>query len=386
MTNAIIEINRAKSALAKAQSIHEVLEIKSSAMAMALLADARGAKETAIIAKEIELRSARKAGDFLQDIQRRSPMFAGGEAEPSTVYKETLNASGVGRTTAWRWQQLADLPDEEFEAYIAKGHEKDHELSTRGAVSVARRYKRDRKQERERKAIIEKAEPQQWLAGEFQLDHVYVADTITKQFRDTLPDDFIDMIATDPPWSEEGLECYEGLGALAVKKLRPGGICMAYTTPLYMPECIELLSAYLDYVWTVCAWQPDNNIRIWKWELYPTYKPILIFKKPGGTKPTFDWSPDGLKVTRQKSWHQWEQGPDAFFRYIRIFTNPGDLVVDPFSGGGTVPYCAKRLNRHFIAFDKDEKAVAMTQARLELADEHGPWDPDGKDNDSGNDT
>ncbi len=48
--------------------------------------------------------------------------------------------------------------------------------------------------------------------------------------------------------------------------------------------------------------------------------------------------------------------PDAMFRkIIRLLTEPGELVVDPFAGGGTTAYAAEVESRRHISFEKDEK-------------------------------
>lgn len=48
--------------------------------------------------------------------------------------------------------------------------------------------------------------------------------------------------------------------------------------------------------------------------------------------------------------------PDGLFReIIQIFSNPGDLVLDPFSGGGTTAFAAEAEGRRHISFEKDEK-------------------------------
>ena len=48
--------------------------------------------------------------------------------------------------------------------------------------------------------------------------------------------------------------------------------------------------------------------------------------------------------------------PDAMFReIIQIFSNPGDLVLDPFAGGGTTAFAAEAEGRRHISFELKEK-------------------------------
>jgi len=46
-----------------------------------------------------------------------------------------------------------------------------------------------------------------------------------------------------------------------------------------------------------------------------------------------------------------ELAPIILERVIRLTTNAGDLVCDPFSGGGSTAYMAEKLGRHWIVGD-----------------------------------
>ncbi len=52
-------------------------------------------------------------------------------------------------------------------------------------------------------------------------------------------------------------------------------------------------------------------------------------------------------------------------RIIKLVTDEGDTVLDPFCGSGTTLVAAKRLNRHAIGIDVSAEAIALTQKRLE---------------------
>jgi site-specific DNA-methyltransferase (adenine-specific) len=52
-------------------------------------------------------------------------------------------------------------------------------------------------------------------------------------------------------------------------------------------------------------------------------------------------------------------------RIIRCCSNPGDLVVDPFSGSATTVTVAKKLGRGYLAFDLSEDYVQLGLQRLE---------------------
>lgn len=52
-------------------------------------------------------------------------------------------------------------------------------------------------------------------------------------------------------------------------------------------------------------------------------------------------------------------------RIVRACSNPGDFVIDPFSGSATTLAVAKKLGRHFIGFDLSEEYIARGKERLE---------------------
>jgi DNA modification methylase len=54
---------------------------------------------------------------------------------------------------------------------------------------------------------------------------------------------------------------------------------------------------------------------------------------------------------------------------IRDFTDPGDLILDPFAGSGTTGVAAIRLGRRFIGWERDPKYHAIAVKRLTAARE-----------------
>jgi DNA modification methylase len=60
------------------------------------------------------------------------------------------------------------------------------------------------------------------------------------------------------------------------------------------------------------------------------------------------------------------QKPEALLeRIIKCASNEGDLVLDPFMGGGTTIAVADRLNRQWIGVDQSAMAVKVTELRLQ---------------------
>lgn len=50
--------------------------------------------------------------------------------------------------------------------------------------------------------------------------------------------------------------------------------------------------------------------------------------------------------------------------FIKLFTQPGDVVLDPFMGSGTTAQAAIRLGRNFVGVDVSPEYVSLSRQRL----------------------
>jgi site-specific DNA-methyltransferase (adenine-specific) len=50
--------------------------------------------------------------------------------------------------------------------------------------------------------------------------------------------------------------------------------------------------------------------------------------------------------------------------FIKLFTEDGDTVLDPFNGSGTTSFAAKKLNRHFIGIDLSQDYCQLAIDRI----------------------
>jgi site-specific DNA-methyltransferase (adenine-specific) len=54
---------------------------------------------------------------------------------------------------------------------------------------------------------------------------------------------------------------------------------------------------------------------------------------------------------------------------VRLFSDRGELIADPFTGSGTTGVAALRLGRRFLGWEMDPRYAAMARKRLEAARE-----------------
>jgi site-specific DNA-methyltransferase (adenine-specific) len=59
------------------------------------------------------------------------------------------------------------------------------------------------------------------------------------------------------------------------------------------------------------------------------------------------------------------QKPEALVRrFVQASSRPGDTVLDPFAGSGTLGAVAAQLGRRFLLIDESPDAVATMERRL----------------------
>lgn len=79
----------------------------------------------------------------------------------------------------------------------------------------------------------------------------------------------------------------------------------------------------------------------------------------GGGKPGVYRSPRGTGGR-----HQTEKPLALMESLVRDFTQPGDLVLDPFAGTGTTLVACKRMGRRWCGMEREPKYAQIARARI----------------------
>jgi ParB family chromosome partitioning protein len=181
------------------------------------------------------------------------------------------------------------------------------------------------------------------------------------------------LILTDPPWGAEGLALISDFVTFADKVLADDGLIGLYPGNFQLPDWCEALRKRFEYVWTgvvVYAQAKDDKVvlnihRRKKSDVLIAHTPVLIFSRPGWKGRLNGTVVVPPSWAEEKRWHNWVQSSQGMAHWLCYLSNPGDLVVEPFCGGGTVPFVCKQRKRRCIACDVDETAVMASRKRLE---------------------
>lgn len=83
----------------------------------------------------------------------------------------------------------------------------------------------------------------------------------------------------------------------------------------------------------------------------------------GGGLPAF-WS---FGIERTERVHPTQKPVALMMRLVEQFTDPGDVILDPFCGSGTTGVACLALGRRFIGIERDERYHALACERLQAA-------------------
>lgn len=297
---------------------------------------------------EVKIRVERRCGEILAPEIKHG----GDRKSESRLNRQTLKKLSITNYQSHCWQMIFNLPEDAFEGHIAKVKDANEELTAIGVYRAANAYRKLREQD---------AKP---IPGAESVKTPIRIRTIAGHFMDSFDEfDNLDAIITDPPYPKEYLRLYGELAQFSAKVLKPGGSLLAMAGVHYLPQVLELMTPHLNYQWTISYHMPSRQRREWHRKVWNTWKPILWFVKG---KYEGKWAKDFLIAGPvEKTFHPWQQSVAAFEALIEMVTRPGDTIIDPFFGWGTLGEAAIRSNRKFWGIEIDPKTLATAEKRLE---------------------
>lgn len=349
--NAIAQLTAAQRALEQARTITDVMGLHALASAAEVLVrQARMGTAAINMAQEVKLLCERKLADVVDagqdagEIARHGGDHSTGKTRIPSLAELGLTSRGVAEARAIR----DTFSDDDVRTLVTE--------ATRRNVEVARyRLLRDARYAR---AAATRARHGLEDADRLR-DLPPTMDIRLGDFTQVLADvRGVDAIITDPPYPQEHLHLYAELAEWADKVLAADGVLVVMTGHMYLPEVFRLMSGWRPYRWTCAYLTPGAHNTVHARRVMQGWKPLLVY----GGGPRFH---DVFRSPGDdKQQHHWGQNLDAFTQVVETFSRPGQLVADPFLGGGTTAAACLHTDRAFIGADVDAEAVETTRQRL----------------------
>lgn len=199
--------------------------------------------------------------------------------------------------------------------------------------------------------------------GPYDLNRIYTGDA--RELALDIPDNSVDLIFTDPVY--QNLDDYRWLAETAARVLKDSGHLLTCVGIGYLRETLRALDyRLLHYRWQMGAFQPNGPSRRFCPRGFSKWWSVLWYSKQRNSWPPHHF-PDMVKSVGYSNWfgtHEWRKGPTPFISWLNGFTEIGDLVVDFFCGGGTVPAVCKMLSRNYLAFEIDPDVAEQARERV----------------------
>ncbi len=193
----------------------------------------------------------------------------------------------------------------------------------------------------------------------------------------------VGVLITDPPYNPKTHK-----GARSAKSLAKSQIDFdSLTEERFIEFCGNAVAQTRRWVVMSCAWQ---HAALLEKAGVPLVR-LGIWHKPNGApqftgdRPGMGW--EAVAILHREGKKRWNGGghhavwvcnvehgahptqkPIALLLdWIAKFTEPGELVLDPFMGSGTTGIACERRGRRFIGIEKDPKYFELACARIAAA-------------------
>ena len=181
-----------------------------------------------------------------------------------------------------------------------------------------------------------------------------------------IPDNSIDLIITDPPYSERSLSLYKELAVIARRVLKPGASIISYCGTYGIPQVLDYMKeAGLTYYWIIAVKLQGSFARGWTKGISIKWKPLVWHIKGKDRFDTTDFISDLVDSTSpDKMSHDWQQSVNEAHHIISRLTVENQTVLDLMMGSGTTGIAALQLHRKFIGIELEEETFRIATARV----------------------
>jgi site-specific DNA-methyltransferase (adenine-specific) len=193
-----------------------------------------------------------------------------------------------------------------------------------------------------------------------------------------MPDNSIDLVLTDPPYGKQWSRGKHGYGHSKDAMEAVESVSWDKKTPSkeYFTEVCRIGKNQIIFGGNYFVLNSTNCWLVWDkfgsmknttpfsdcelaWTSFNTVVKRYIFRQCGF-----------IKDTKDERFHPTQKPSELFAAILTDYSNPNDLIFDPFCGSGTTCVAAKRLGRRYIGIDISPEYCEIARKRLE-AEEKG---------------
>ncbi len=201
--------------------------------------------------------------------------------------------------------------------------------------------------------------------GNELLNQISVGDC--RELSKAIPDGSIDLVFTDPPYQRKYLHLYDWLAKESARVLNDKGFLLTYVGTYWKDDVMKRVAHELDYYFDFILLNGGNSPIMWHRKVISRHKSIIAYrKKDTEAHPKTNVLSFWVGGGEDKRFHTWGQDESSARYYIDCFSKRGNVVFDPFCGGGTTPAICKMLDRQFISFEIDQDAAHIARERLSI--------------------
>jgi len=303
-----------------------------------------------LLRKKAKENEAASGGDRKSQKARSGSQISANPIKPMDTREELARVAGVSHDTVTKAKRIIEEATESEKAML-----RNSETTINRVASVLRH----------RASLgvrVTEKETKTALAGRARMDLEKVCTMTLCSMEKLLKEvEGVDAIITDPPYAKECISSYDNLARLAAEKDVPVVAVMCGQT--YLPQVMEVMVKHLAYRWTLAYLTPGGqSVQQWVAKVNTFWKPILLFGKAS------EWLGDVVKSDpndNDKAHHEWGQSESGMSDLVSRLTKPGQLVCDPFLGGGTTALVSIALGRRFVGCDVAMRCITTAWERLE---------------------
>ena len=210
-----------------------------------------------------------------------------------------------------------------------------------------------------------------------KLNKVYCMDCLEGMRQ--LEDDSVDLIITDPPYGDN---CGYGRNGKEIagnehpllnlqvlfesqRILKNNCVIYNFTNWKHYPFLTEFILRYTCFNIRMMIVLNKNRFGL-GYGFRNKHELVLVLEKgkPVYNKNDFSNVLDFRVFEHDVNSHPHEKPKNIIRRMIEHSSKDGDLVLDPFAGGGNILVACKELNRRFLGFEIEEKWCFLANKKL----------------------